>query len=109
MQDISHMNELNLSTSMIIILTKLPYKLREQWRKVSHDLQGRFQGSVCFSDIVDFIERQGRMLEDPLFGNIKDVLTIGGRNLNAKLPGTNPRSSFATTVTATRAKDSSGK
>ncbi len=101
MQNIRYMNELNLATNMQAILAKLPYKLRERWRIVAYDLQERRNDQAYFSDIVYFIERQVKIIMDPVFGNIQDVLPSGGRNLNTRLPHPKSRSSFATTVTAT--------
>lgn len=54
---------------------------------------------------MNFIERQVKIVTDPVFRNIQDVLPSGGRNLKTKLP----RSSFATTVTATGANECGGK
>lgn len=85
MQNIRYMNELNLATNMQAILAKLPYKLRERWRIVAYDLQERRNDQAYFSDIVDFIERQVKIIMDPVFGNIQDVLPSGGRNLNTRL------------------------
>jgi len=62
---------------MQIVLVKLP--IRERWRMVGYN-------SVCFSDIVDFIERRVKIVTDLVIRNIQDVLPNGGRNLNAKSP-----------------------
>lgn len=100
MQNIHYMNELNLATNMQVILGKLLYKLREKWRIVAYDLQERCKDQACFSDIVDFLERQVKIVMDPVFGNIQDVLPSGGRNLNTRSPHPKSRSSFAIMVTA---------
>lgn len=101
MQNIRYMNELNLATNMQAILAKLPYKLRERWRVVAYDLQERRNDQAYFSDIVDFIERQVKIIMDPVFGNIQDVLPSGGKTLNTRSLCPKSRSSFATTVTET--------
>ncbi|KAL1250809.1 hypothetical protein QQF64_018605 [Cirrhinus molitorella] len=101
MNNICYMNELNLATNMQVILRKLPYKLREKWRIVAYDLQERRNDQAYFSDIADFIERQVKIVMDPVFGNIQDVLPSGGRNLNTRSLLPKSRSSCATTVTAT--------
>ncbi len=99
-QSICYMNELNLAANIQAILAKLPYKLRERWRIVAYDLQERSNDQAYFSDIVDFIERQVKIIMNPIFGNILDVLPSGGRNLNTRSPHPKSISSFATTVTA---------
>ena len=39
MEDVRYMKELNLATNMQIILSKLPFKIRDKWRAVACDLQ----------------------------------------------------------------------
>lgn len=100
MQNIHYMNELNLTTNMQIILSKLPYKLKDRWRVVAYELKERRHNQTTFSDVVDFIERQVKILSDPVFGNIQDVSPVGGRKMNIKVSQPKTRSSFATTITA---------
>ncbi len=73
MHDVHYMNELNLTTNMQVILSKLPYKLKDKWRVVAYDLQEQGHNQSTFSDIVDFIERQVKILTDPVFGNIHET------------------------------------
>lgn len=100
MQDINYMNELNLTTNMQVILSKLPYKLKDKWRVVAYELKERRHNQTTFTDIVDFIERQVKILSDPVFGNIQDVTPAGGKKMNIRTIQPKARSSFATTITA---------
>lgn len=76
---------------------------------MAYDLQERCNHPACFSHTVVFIESQVKIVTDLIFGNIQDVLPSGDRNLNSKSPRSKPRSSFATTVTATGANVYGGK
>lgn len=58
MEDVRYMKELNLVTNMQIILSKLPFKLRDKWRAVACDLQENRNEPVTFKDIVNFVEKQ---------------------------------------------------
>lgn len=49
---------------------------------------------------MDFIERQVKILSDPVFGNIQDVTPAGGKKMNIRTIQPKARSSFATTITA---------
>lgn len=55
------MQELHMPVNMRAIITKLPYRMTEQWRTTAQ-----------FGDLVMFIER----LSDPLFGDIQDPLPV---------------------------------
>lgn len=109
MHDVHYMNELNLTTNMQVILSKLPYKLRDNWRVVAYDLKEKGHNQISFSDIVDFIERQVKILTDPMFGSIQETSLAGGRKVNTRMIQLKPRSSFATTITATPEVKDHGK
>ncbi|XP_042631004.1 uncharacterized protein LOC122148580 [Cyprinus carpio] len=101
MEDVRYMKELNLVTNMQIILSKLPFKLRDKWRTVVCDLQENRNEPATFKDIVDFVEKQVKIAIHPLFGNIVEA-PLGGRSLIRSKP---KGSSFATTVTVTGMED----
>lgn len=90
MNDVQYMYELDMPANMIAIIKKLPYRLRDRWRTVACELQERHQERATFSDIVDFIEKQVRILTDPVFGNIQDTPPRPIQRPN--------KSSFATTM-----------
>lgn len=71
-EHIAYMRELDLPTNMRNIILKLPYKLRERWRNVACELQEKNGRRVLFTDLVAFIEKQVKIVSDPLFGNIQD-------------------------------------
>lgn len=83
-------------------LKKLPYKLRERWRSHACELQEQHNWRAKFTDIADFIERQVKILMDPVFGNIQDSQPItiykGTNKPKSQLRSGNKGSSFANTV-----------
>lgn len=99
MQDVQYLHDLDMSSNMINIIRKLPYKLRDRWRSYACDLQEQQQRRATFSDIANFIEKQVKILTDPVFGNIQDspAITTKGNN-KPKLQSRDKGASFATTV-----------
>ncbi|XP_056099936.1 uncharacterized protein LOC130078447 [Rhinichthys klamathensis goyatoka] len=73
MEDLQHMEELNVPSNLRLIMMKLPYKLREKWRSVAWELQERRGYRAMFPDFVVFIERQIKILSDPLFGDLQGM------------------------------------
>lgn len=103
--------DLNVPTNMLIIVKKLPYKLRDHWRSVACDIQEKFGRRATFSDIVEFIERQVKIASDPLFGNIQDAPVTGRKELNMVKSQASSKargSSFATTVAPAEKRMESG-
>lgn len=102
MENVQYMRELNMSTNMKTLILKLPYKLRERWRASALELEERHQRRPQCKDIVTFIERQVKIISDPVFGDIQDGKPITG-SMNRMKSQVTPRykgGSFATTVTA---------
>ncbi|XP_035988164.1 uncharacterized protein LOC118560795 [Fundulus heteroclitus] len=100
-QSFQYMSELDLPSNMKLIVSKLPYKLRERWRSVVCDIMEQTQQRPKFCDLVKFIEKQVKILQDPVFGDIQDVTKISQpRRVVADLPHvkSGAKKSFATTV-----------
>lgn len=68
------MEELDLPSNLKLIVSKLPYKLRNRWRTEACDILERRNAQARLQDLVAFIETQAKMLQDPLFGDINDPL-----------------------------------
>ncbi|XP_033992103.1 uncharacterized protein LOC117487588 [Trematomus bernacchii] len=60
MRDLQDMEELDLPSNLRLILSKLPYKLREKWRTAACDILDRSHQRAKLHDLVVFIERQAR-------------------------------------------------
>lgn len=69
------MQELDMPSSMKVIVSNLPFKLRERWRTTAYDILETHKRRALFKDLVLFIERHVKILSDPLFGDIKDAPT----------------------------------
>lgn len=55
------------------MVSKLPYKLRERWRTIAHDIMERSNQRVLFVNVVVFLEKHVSILSDPIVGDIPDV------------------------------------
>ena len=73
MQDLRIMEEPDLPSNMKQIITKLPFKLKDKWRSTACDIWERTGHKARFHNLVAFIEKQAKILLDPLFGDIQDV------------------------------------
>ena len=69
-EDISALNQLNSPKEMQVILQKLPYKQREKWRTNVLNLFERGR-DVSFGELVNFVSRESRLLNMPVFGTLK--------------------------------------
>lgn len=61
-----------MPVNMRAIISKLPHKMREQWRTKPHNIMETTGHRVSFSDLITFIERHVSIISDPLFGDIQD-------------------------------------
>ncbi len=102
--DVDYMDEMNNPTNMKSILSKLPFKLKERWRSYAYDIQERTRKRARFPDLVEYVYRQAKVANDPLFGDILDS-TSSSQNSSKKQPSIrkseSKRSSFAVNVSAT--------
>lgn len=100
-QDLSYMSELDSPSNMKRLVFKLPFKLRETWRSTVCDITERTHQRPKFKDLVLFLERQVRIIQDPIFGDIQDpARSTNSRTFKRDQQYTRPSSkkSFATTV-----------
>ena len=54
------------------LVFKLPYNLRERWRRTADDVMELQARSVEFSDLVAFVDREVRIITNPVFGKISE-------------------------------------
>ncbi|XP_053274597.1 uncharacterized protein LOC128436773 [Pleuronectes platessa] len=100
-----------MSANLLIIIKKLPYRLRDKWRSVACDFQERYNQRATFRDLVNYLEKQVRIATDPVFGDIRDTPTPSkdGRGFMSKPPHPKIKgSTFATTVTVAHEKNGNG-
>lgn len=99
MQDIDGLKELENSTNLRQLVSKLPYRMRDKWRGHVSALHDKDQ-QVTFKGLVDFIDKQCRAMLDPVFGDISSTVDAkrAPRTKQTVTSKSNARSSFATTV-----------
>jgi hypothetical protein len=73
-KDVKALEQLNSPKEMLMILSKLPYKLREKWRGCVLGLQ-ESSAKVTFKELVQFVTRESKLLNMPVFGNLKTPQT----------------------------------
>ncbi|KAI2645448.1 Gag-Pol polyprotein [Labeo rohita] len=105
-QNLTGMEELNLPSNLRLLVSKLPHKLKEKWRSIAFDILEHRTRRATFSDLVNFIEKQARMMQDPLFGDIHQPFPSKKAYQSKSIPDSklsfkmnSKGSSFATTVT----------
>lgn len=57
MEDLHFMQELDIPTNMKVVISRLPFKLRERWRAKAHDIWEASNDRAHFPDMVAFLER----------------------------------------------------
>ncbi|KAK4327045.1 hypothetical protein Pmani_002491 [Petrolisthes manimaculis] len=50
------------------LIEKLPVFMQDRWRRIADNIAEKDYRSVAFSDLVDFVESESRILSNPLFG-----------------------------------------
>lgn len=111
-EEFQYLHELSMLSNMLTLIRKQPYKYRDKWQTLTCELQEGHSRKANSIDITNFIERQVKILTDPVFGNIQDLpsLTldkgVNKSNLTSRagIKGT----SFATTVMAVENKAKPG-
>ena len=68
MVDMSGVSELNHPKTLRKILEKLPLNMQDRWRRLADDVSEQKNRIVTFKDLVDFVEREARIVTNPLFG-----------------------------------------
>ncbi|KAK3890499.1 hypothetical protein Pcinc_005579 [Petrolisthes cinctipes] len=60
--------EIEHPKTMRKIIEKLPVFMQDRWRRIADNIAEKDYRSVAFSDLVDFVEKESRILSNPLFG-----------------------------------------
>lgn len=103
MESVQYLDELNMPANMKTIISKLPFKLREHWRASACAITETQHRRPRYTDIVAFVERQLKIISDPIFGDIQyDSPNSGSRATNRTKSQSKPKykgDSFATITT----------
>ncbi|KAM8861775.1 uncharacterized protein ACB058_008484 isoform 2-T2 [Synchiropus picturatus] len=98
MCDLEFMTELDNPSNMKTVISKLPFKLKERWRNQAYEIHTRSGRRARFSDVVEFINWQAEVINDPLFGDILDLSIEEKGKTKVNIKRSNPKSSFVTAV-----------
>ena len=103
MKDIDDLRDLESPTNLKLITSKLPFRMKDQWRTIVCSLQDENKRRATFKDLLEFIERQSRAMFHPVFGDIQTTTENKGPKPKPQKPitrlNTSGRfSSVATTV-----------
>ena len=71
MEGLKSLSHLDNVSEIKVLVMKLPYKIRERWRIQADNLIER-RNNIRFEDFVEFVIAQARILNRPIFGDIKD-------------------------------------
>ncbi|XP_064635233.1 uncharacterized protein LOC135492610 [Lineus longissimus] len=107
-------NELDHPTNIRELVSKLPYKLKSAWRKHAFEITDGTNGRrVKFNDFVKFVNKESRILNEPVFGNISDKpSSSSGQNQSKKRAGNKgtgkkSKGTYATSVTDAQSEETS--
>lgn len=97
MDEAGFLDELENSTNMRILVSKLPFRLRDKWRLIIVDITEKCDRRARFKDLRDFLEKQTRAALDPVFGESENTKEKMASKPSKALLKTKS-SSFATSV-----------
>ena len=60
--------ELDNPKTIRALVEKLPYNLQDGWRRLATDVAISGERQVRFKDLMDFVEREAKIANNPLFG-----------------------------------------
>lgn len=101
MRELDYVTDLETPSNLKIIVSKLPFRLRDKWRAVVCNIYDKHKRRATFRDLLAFIDKQSRKMLDPIFGKIQSPLKQTSESkgqYKAYYKANSRGSSFATTV-----------
>ena len=104
MANMTSLNQLNSHSEITQIIKKLPFKLRERWRRIVHKITGSGK-NVVFNDLVEYVYEEAEVCNTPMCQDIRDQpaqkrktdfsskaksFTVKSKNENKELSGITP-------------------
>lgn len=71
MQEMNYVSDLEAPSSLKIIVSKLPFKLRDKWRASACNIYDKHRQRPTLKDLIAFIDKQSRIMLDPIFGEVQ--------------------------------------
>ena len=62
-----------------MLSNKLPYLSRRKWRSNTDNIQEVLDRMVQFEDLVQFVEKEARIINNSVYGHIADKSTSSGK------------------------------
>ena len=75
MKYMNYVSDLEAPSSLKILASKLPFKLRDRWRSVACNIYDKHKQRPTFNDLIAFMDKQSRTMLDPIFGELLSPLT----------------------------------
>lgn len=99
MQELDYISDLETPTNLKVLVSKLPFKLRDRWRAVACNIYDKHKQRPTFKDLLAFIDKQSRAMLDPIYGEVQSTLNkaVDSRQSKTFLKS-NKGSNFATAV-----------
>ena len=64
LKEIGYLKKVENPDSLVKIIKKLPFVLRQKWREIADDITNNKSRELTFNDVVKFVESRARVLED---------------------------------------------
>ena len=68
--EIGYMSKIENPECLKLIIARLPYDTRKRWRVVADNITEDEERELSLRDVTRFVERQARIVNHPVFGNI---------------------------------------
>ncbi|XP_055487690.1 golgin subfamily A member 6-like protein 7, partial [Leucoraja erinacea] len=102
MKNLGYMEEINLSSNMRIIISKLPRRMREKWRDRAGEIRDKSKQVARLPDLVEYLEREVRYMSDSCSGIIEEAKPLaiykGSTYVKTKQKTGPNKSNFATNI-----------
>ena len=101
LDSLGYIGELDSTVNMRIVVAKLPFGLRDRWRRIADSIEEDQGKIVKFNGLVRFLDRQARVATNPAFGKLnytRDEDTKGKPSDKFRGRGPHRSSSYATNV-----------
>ena len=70
LREIGYMSKIENPESLRMIIARLPYDCRKKWRTIADSITEEHDREITFADIANFVEKQARIVNHPVFGKI---------------------------------------
>lgn len=68
MNEAGFIDELQNATNMKVLVSKLPFRLRDKWRVAVFNIGEKCDRRLTFKDLLEFLEKQATTTSDPVYG-----------------------------------------